>query len=75
MLLQVHNVLEPREVATLLDKSAAAEFVDGALTAGPRARRVKRNLQIPADAALGADLREPVLAALARNLMRMWAEA
>jgi PKHD-type hydroxylase len=67
MLLQIQNVLEPAEVATLLAKSADAAFVDGALTAGPRARRVKRNLQMPADAALGADLRELVLAALARN--------
>ena len=69
MLLQIHKVLEKSEVELLLGKSAIAEFVDGAATAGPRARRVKHNLQTRPDAPVASEIGNVVLAALARNLI------
>ena len=67
MLLQIHQVLTKDEVEQLLEKSAQAAFVDGAKTAGPRARQVKNNLQLPPEGQLSAELGRLVLGALARN--------
>ncbi len=67
MLLQIHQVLTRDEVENLLARSADAAFVDGANTAGPRARRVKSNLQMPLGEQSAAELGRLVLGALGRS--------
>lgn len=46
MILQIPRVLNPGEIASLRTELLRAAFEDGAATAGPIAREVKRNLQV-----------------------------
>jgi PKHD-type hydroxylase len=46
LLLQIPGVLNPSEVDALRRELSSAPFEDGAVTAGPAARDVKRNLQV-----------------------------
>ena len=67
MLVRVENVLEPAELASIRERLASANFSDGAGTAGSLARTVKRNLQLPPDSPVAADLSPVVLQALQRS--------
>lgn len=67
MLLQIPNVLGPGEVESLRAELHRASFEDGAATAGPVAREVKRNLQVPQGSETGRKCSALVLDALRRN--------
>lgn len=67
MLTHIESVLSPEQVADFRQRLAAADWVDGKVTAGEQSALAKHNLQVPQDAALSRELGEIVLAALGRN--------
>lgn len=71
MMLHIPQVLAPQEVAEFRKLLAQADWVDGAATAGPQAAQRKRNLQLPADSAIGQQLGARVAAALQRHPLFM----
>ena len=60
----VPDVLDAAALARLRELIAAASFVDGKATAGPRARRVKNNEMMQADSPGAAEARSLIMAAL-----------
>src|SRR5690606_28913345 len=71
MMLHIPQVLAPEEVAEFRRQLAEADWVDGAATAGAQAVQRKRNLQLPADSAIGQQLSARVAAALQRHPLFM----
>ena len=71
MLLQVPDVLTAEQVASCRKTLAAAEWVDGRITAGHQSARAKDNLQLREDLAEAKQLGDVVLAALERNPLFM----
>lgn len=71
MMLHIPEVLSRDEVAEVRRLLSAADWVDGAATAGPQAKLRKRNLQLPADSAIGQQLSERIAAALQRHPLFM----
>lgn len=69
MILQIPSVLNAEEVQLLRAELAKASFEDGAATAGPLAREVKRNLQVPQASEPGRKCAAAVVQALQRNPM------
>lgn len=67
MLLVIENVLDASEVAEFRDRLAAANWIDGAATAGSRSIAVKQNLQLGRDDTDAIDLRNRILAKLGRH--------
>lgn len=67
MLITIEKVFTPEQVAVARAKLAAAQWVDGRVTAGYQAQQVKRNAQIPEDSPVSRELGDMVLAALARS--------
>jgi PKHD-type hydroxylase len=67
MVLQIPGILMPAELDRLRAELARASFEDGAATAGPMAREVKRNLQIPQGSETGRKCGAIVMEALRRN--------
>jgi PKHD-type hydroxylase len=67
MLITVEDVLTAEQVAAARQKLAAAEWVDGRVTAGYQAQEVKRNAQVKEGTAAAAEVGEMVLAGLARS--------
>lgn len=67
MLIQIEKVLEPQELDTIRNGLATAVFGDGLATAGPRAKRVKKYLQLPSDSKVAIELGAIVTQALKRN--------
>jgi len=67
MLLQVPDVLTAEQVAKAREVLAAAEWIDGRVTAGHQSSRAKDNLQLPEDSPAARELGQMVLAALHRN--------
>lgn len=67
MLLHLSNVLTSDELAEIRAELAQARWADGSATAGPVARGVKQNRQLPADAPEARLLGERVEAALRRH--------
>ena len=67
MLLHVEEVLNSGQVAAFRSRLAAADWVDGKVTAGQQSASVKRNLQVPGDSAAARELGEIILEALGRN--------
>jgi PKHD-type hydroxylase len=67
MLAHVERVLTPDQVALCREKLAAAEWVDGRVTAGVQSATVKRNLQVTEDSAAAREIGEMILGALGRN--------
>jgi PKHD-type hydroxylase len=67
MLIPIPNLLTPEQVAYARGKLDAADWTDGAATAGTQARRVKQNRQIGSDDPVGRELGEMILGALGRN--------
>jgi PKHD-type hydroxylase len=61
------NVLTAEELARIHALLSTVEFVDGAVTAGPAARNVKKNLQAGANQPGMEEARQLVSAALTRN--------
>lgn len=67
MLIAIEKVLTAEQVLLARQKLAAAEWVDGRVTAGYQAQEVKRNAQIPESSAVAKELGEMILAGLARS--------
>jgi PKHD-type hydroxylase len=71
MLTTIPNVLTPEEVAHARTRLAAADWVDGKVTAGYQAQSVKRNAQIPESHPVAREMGDVILAALARSPLFM----
>jgi PKHD-type hydroxylase len=67
MLLQVPAVLTKTEVADIRALIDAAEWVDGAVTAGHQSARAKHNMQLPEGSAASRAAGETILSALDKN--------
>lgn len=67
MLITIPRVLSRAEVADIAGVLAAAPFVDGKLTAGFAAERVKNNLELERDSELRAQLAKLVMGRLYSN--------
>jgi PKHD-type hydroxylase len=71
MLITIPSVLSIEQVAEARKMLAAADWVDGRVTAGYQAQEVKRNLQIPEGSPVAVALGEMVLTGLARSPLFM----
>ncbi len=67
MIAHIEALLTPDQVALCRARLAAAEWVDGRVTAGTQSALAKRNLQVPEDSAVARELAEMILGALGRN--------
>ncbi|WP_303903716.1 Fe2+-dependent dioxygenase [Thiohalomonas denitrificans] len=66
MLLRIPGVLSPEELTTVANAVSKARFVDGRLTAGKAAEKVKKNLELDR----GSEVRDPLNRALVGSLYR-----
>jgi PKHD-type hydroxylase len=66
MIVHVEAVLSPDQVGLCRERLAAADWVDGRVTAGEQSSRVKRNLQVPEDSEAVRELGDLILGALGR---------
>lgn len=69
MILQIPSVLNTSELQALRAELGRARFEDGAATAGPVAREVKKNMQVPQSSESGRKCAPIVVEALHRNPM------
>jgi PKHD-type hydroxylase len=67
MLLAIPDVLDASQVARAREVMAAADWVDGRVTAGHQSGRVKDNLQLAEGSAVARELGAMVLSALERS--------
>lgn len=67
MLVQVNNVLDADALARCRALLAAADWVDGRITAGPQSAQVKNNLQLPESAPASIAARAIVLEGVERS--------
>ncbi|WP_137176265.1 Fe2+-dependent dioxygenase [Roseomonas sp. AR75] len=67
MLVHIPGVLSPDEVERCRRTLAAAEWVDGKVTAGAQSAKAKHNLQVPETSAQGRELGDIILRALGRS--------
>ena len=67
MILTIENVLTAEELNVITSKLEDAEFVDGKLTAGWFAKKVKNNTQLSGNAEANQQLRTIAIKALKRN--------
>lgn len=67
MLIHVPNLLSDEEVRHCRSVLEALQWMDGAATSGEQARKVKFNLQVPAESKEARELGEIILRALGRN--------
>ncbi|AKC86220.1 Fe2+-dependent dioxygenase [Pseudoxanthomonas suwonensis] len=67
MMLTIPDVLDPQRLRQCRQALEQAEWTDGRATAGHQAVRAKRNLQLPSDSPLAAQLGEAILEALSRH--------
>ena len=68
MLLTIPDVLSAEQVATCREALAAADWVDGRLTAGHQSERVKRNMQLAGTDPTAQRMGDMILRALERSL-------
>lgn len=71
MLITIPDVLTSEQVKQMRAKLDAADWVDGKVTAGYQAQRVKDNQQLPEGSPLAVELGEIVLGGLARSPLFM----
>jgi PKHD-type hydroxylase len=69
MLIQLHDVLSPQQVADARLKLDAADWVDGRVTAGHQSTRVKYNRQLPEGHAVAEEIGDLILTALQRHAL------
>lgn len=69
MLLRVPQVLNADELKQMQSLMAAAEWVDGKVTAGTQSAQVKRNIQLPESSPEAEAARQIVVTALSRNAL------
>jgi PKHD-type hydroxylase len=67
MLVTIPDVLSPQELVHIRSVLEGTQWVDGRVSAGDQAAKVKNNLQIPADSAASLELGQIILRALGRN--------
>ncbi len=67
MLVTIPDVLKPEELAHIRHVLESTEWVDGRVTAGDQAVKVKKNLQVPIDAPIAQELGQIILRALGTN--------
>ena len=67
MLITIPNVLSAADAAQARVKLEAADWVDGKVTAGYQAQKVKENQQLPEGSPLAVELGDVVLKGLARS--------
>jgi PKHD-type hydroxylase len=67
MLVTIPDVLKPEELAHIRHVLESTEWVDGRVTAGDQAIKVKKNLQVPVDAPAAQELGQIILRALGTN--------
>jgi PKHD-type hydroxylase len=67
MLLPIPDVLSTAQVARAREVLAAADWVDGRVTAGHQSARAKDNMQLPEGSPAAVELGEMVLTALGQN--------
>jgi PKHD-type hydroxylase len=67
MLIVIDDVLDAGEVADFRARLLAAEWEDGAATAGHRSITVKQNLQLPQDSAVATELGNAIVRRLGRH--------
>jgi len=67
MLVTIPDVLKADEVAHIRKVLDGTEWVDGRVTAGDQAVKVKKNLQVPIDSPVAQELGQMVLRALAAS--------
>jgi PKHD-type hydroxylase len=67
MLIHVPNLLTDEEVRHCRSVLEASHWMDGAATSGEQARKVKFNLQVPAESKEARELGDIILRALGRN--------
>lgn len=67
MLVTIPDVLKPDELAHIRRVLESTEWVDGRVTAGDQAVKVKKNLQVPIDAPVAQELGQIILRALGAN--------
>ena len=67
MLVQIPQVLSQEQLAHIRTQLAAADWVDGKVTAGAQSAGAKNNLQVPEDTPAARALGEIILSALGRN--------
>ncbi len=71
MLLQIPDVLTPEQVHYFQSRLAAADWVDGRVTAGYQSARAKNNTQLPEQSAEARELGDLILTALGRSALFM----
>jgi PKHD-type hydroxylase len=69
MLLRIPEVLTKEQVAHCRMRLAAADWVDGRVTAGRGSAKVKKNTQLPEDSAVAVELGDLILTALESNAL------
>jgi PKHD-type hydroxylase len=69
LLLPIPDVLNAEQVAQAREMLAAAEWVDGRVTAGHQSSRTKNNLQIPEHHPVARQLGDMILNALGQNAL------
>jgi PKHD-type hydroxylase len=67
MLIQIPDVLSPAQVAECRKLLDAAQWVDGAVTAGHQSGRAKYNMQLPEESPAAVQMGDLILAAIERN--------
>jgi PKHD-type hydroxylase len=73
MLLQVPDVLTPKQVAECRIRLNEADWVDGRVTAGHQSARAKDNMQLPGDHPVAQELGDMILQALEQSALFMTA--
>src|SRR5580698_1409671 len=69
MLLTIPDVLTPEQIQYARQKLAAAEWVDGRVTAGHQSSLAKDNMQIPEGHPVAQEIGELILQTLGQNLL------
>jgi len=67
MLIQIPDVLAPAQVAECRKLLDAAQWVDGAVTAGHQSGRAKYNMQMPEESPAAVQMGDLILAEIERN--------
>lgn len=67
MLLEIHEVLDPQQLAAMRSELLAAPWVDGKTTTGHQSALVKRNRQLPQDSELAQRCGQLIVQSLQRS--------
>lgn len=68
MIVTLKDILPPEEIRAIVERLDPEDFIDGKLTAGWAAKKVKENTQLNRDVAYGKEIKEQLKQALMKNL-------